>query len=267
MNEPEAFAAHFKLMGYSPHTVECYLGVLRRFGDLDGATPLSLRAYLAERAEHVAPSTVCVDVRALRAFFKWRAETLEVEDPARTLKLPRVAEPPTESVRPETYLRLLASIPTTGRTNARDRAILAVLWTSGARLSEVARMQVTDLDLSAGTFTIPKSKGRRPRTVGLSADAVREIRRWLKYRRPSSVLWGFGPDGVRQMIERRAKALGVHVTAHQFRRGVAERWLAAGGSESLLRFHAGWESALMVKRYVRANGERLAVDEHRRLLG
>ncbi len=69
------------------------------------------------------------------------------------------------------------------------------------------------------------------------------------------------------MIERRSKAAGVKVTAHMFRRSVAERWLAAGGSETLLRYHAGWESHLMVKRYVRANGERLAVDEHRRLLG
>ena len=69
------------------------------------------------------------------------------------------------------------------------------------------------------------------------------------------------------MIDRRAKAAGVRVTAHMFRRSLAERWLAAGGSESLLRYHAGWESHLMVRRYVRSNGERLAIDEHRRLLG
>ena len=35
--------------------------------------------------------------------------------------------------------------------------------------------------------------------------------------------------------------------------------VGSGGSETLLRYHAGWCLPLMVKRYVRKNGERLAI--------
>lgn len=279
MTELEAFAGHWRLLGHSDHGLECALGVLRRFESMLGktfaeATPLDLRSYLALRSLRVAPGTLAVDVRSLKTFYAWRAEMLDCEDPARTLKLPRIPEPVTESVSVETYTRLLAAIPTQGRANRRDRAILAVLWGSGARLSEVARMRAEDLDLSAGTFVIPKAKAQRPRVVGLTPEGVRAIVAYLKMPRGdrSPTLW-YGTkgeltsEGIKQMIQRRARAAGVKVSAHMFRRGVAERWLAAGGSETLLRYHAGWESPLMVKRYVRKNGERLAVEEHRRLLG
>jgi site-specific recombinase XerD len=275
MTELEAFCAHFRLLGNSEHTLECYLGVLKRFSatiDLAAAGPLDLRSYLTQRSTQVQAATLAVDVRALRCFYRWRAEMLECDDPSRTLKLPKIPEPVTESCSRESYLKLLASIPSNTFWNCRDRALVTVLWGSGARLSEVARMRREDLDLIAGTFVIPRAKSRRPRTVGLTPEAVKALRSYLRYsklRGPALWTGTQGPltaEGVRQMLERRSKAAGVKVSAHMFRRGVAERWLAAGGSETLLRYHAGWESHLMVRRYIRANGERLAVDEHRRLM-
>ena len=57
MTELEAFAAHWRLLGQSEHCLECYLGVLRRLGNLD-AGPLDLRAYLAERAKTVSVASL-----------------------------------------------------------------------------------------------------------------------------------------------------------------------------------------------------------------
>ena len=171
MTELEAFAAHWRLLGQSEHTIECYGGVLRRFAAvtaIETATPLDLRAYLTERSLTVSAATIAVDVRALRAFYRWRSEMLECDDPSRTLKLPKIPEPVTESVSLEAYAKLMASIPTKGFFPCRDRAILSTLWSTGARLSEVARIEVEHLNLMAGTFTIPKSKTRRPRTVSLT---------------------------------------------------------------------------------------------------
>jgi site-specific recombinase XerD len=284
MTELEAFCAHFRLLGNSEHTLENYLGALKRLEtmlghssetkrELGSATPLDLRSYLAERSTQVQAATLAGDVRALRCFYRWRAEALSAENPALSLKLPKIPEPVTESCSRESYLKLLAAIPSSGFMNARDRALITVLWSSGARLSEVARMRREDLDLAAGTFVIPRAKSRRPRTVGLTPEAVKALKQYLKFSKlhTPALWWGTqGPlsdEGIKQMLQRRSKAAGVNVSAHMFRRGVAERWLAAGGSETLLRYHAGWESHLMVRRYIRANGERLAIDEHRRLLG
>jgi site-specific recombinase XerD len=279
MTEIEAFCAHFRLLGNSEHTLENYLGALKRLeGHLSPreggeVTALDLRSYLTERSTQVQASTLAGDIRALRCFYRWRAETFDCADPSKTLKLPKIPEPVTESCSRESYLKLLAAIPSSGFMNARDRALITVLWSSGARLSEVARMRREDLDLAAGTFLIPRAKSRRPRTVGLAPEAVKALKHYLRFSKlhTPALWWGTqGPltdEGIKQMLQRRSKAAGVSVSAHQFRRGVAERWLAAGGSETLLRYHAGWESHLMVKRYVRSNGNRLAIDEHRRLLG
>ena len=128
MSEIEAFEAHWRLMGQSEHTIECYRGVLRRFAErtpIETATPFDLRAYLTERSGVVSAATVAVDVRALRAFYRWRSEMLECDDPSRTLKLPRIPEPVTASVSVEMYRRLMSSIPTRGFVNCRDRAIIA----------------------------------------------------------------------------------------------------------------------------------------------
>ena len=60
MSEIEAFAAHWRLLGQSEHTIECYLGVLRRFAQrtaIETATPLDLRAYLTERSLTVSAAT------------------------------------------------------------------------------------------------------------------------------------------------------------------------------------------------------------------
>lgn len=276
-DELRLFASHWRLLGQSEHCLENYLSTLRRLNEhtpLTTAGPLDLRAWLAEQAQLVGDATLAAHTRAIRCFYRWRSEALDCEDPSRTLKLPKVAEPSTRSVSVEEYTKLLSSIPTTGFYNVRDRAIVATLWASGARLSEVAGIEVANLDLLQGVFVIPKSKSRRPRTVGLTAEAQKEIRRYLKNgQRRGPRLWlgtqsrPMGPEGVKQMLERRSKAAGLKITAHQFRRSLAERWLASGGSETLLRYHSGWESPLMVKRYIRHNGERLAVDEHRRLMG
>jgi integrase/recombinase XerD len=134
---------------------------------------------------------------------------------------------------------------------------------------------LSHLDLSEGVVYIPQTKTGKPRTCGLSDEAVRCLRAYLKCRagRGGLTLWSnrqrrpLSGDGLRQMLAERCKAAGLRsIGCHEFRRGLAERWLAAGGSESLLRYFQGWSSPAMVARYVRKNGQALAVAEHRRLL-
>ena len=125
---------------------------------------------------------------------------LECDDPSRTLKLPKIPEPVTESVSLESYIKLMSAIPTRGFVNCRDRAILvhALVVRSAAR--EVARIKVGHLDLRAGTFTIPNSKTRRPRTVGLTSDACKAVTAYLKYSRrhgPFPWVGSQGPLGPR----------------------------------------------------------------------
>jgi integrase len=67
-------------------------------------------------------------------------------------------------------------------------------------------------------------------------------------------------------MKRLGLTAGVDVRSHAFRRSLATRWLRGGGSETLLRAHAGWKSPAMVGRYVRMNQEELAQVEYHRVI-
>ena len=275
-----SFAAYWRSMGYAPLTAENYCRELRLLAErrpLSECSVLDLHAFLAERSEQVSAATLAVTVRGLRAFYRWRSAVLDCDDPARTLRSPKVAEVPVRSVTELEHRRLLASVSGSDLLAVRDRALLAVLWASGMRRSEIARMELSHVDLAEGTIQIPRTKTGKPRTVGLSAEAVKLLRAYLKRRHNGHVvqrLWigragrPLTGDGLRQMLTTRCKEAGMRVISpHEYRRSLAERWLDAGGSETLLRYHSGWSSPAMVAKYVRNRGQALALNEHRRLLG
>jgi site-specific recombinase XerD len=271
-----AFAEHWRMLGYAEMTLDNYLRRVRRLDmPLDHVTALDLTGQLAIRRRKVGPAALAYEVRAFRAFFGWLADTFEIDNPARCLRTPKVDEPPIRSVSLTDHRAILATCGTRP-DDRRDAAMLCILWSTGMRRSEVARIELSHLDVAERTLTIPKSKTGRARTVGLDDDAVKALQRYLRGRHThrharSPFLWlsdkgVLTSDGIRQMIERRSGQARVEVSAHMYRRALAERWLAAGGAESLLRAYAGWRSPQLVARYVRANAERLAIAEHRRLL-
>ena len=274
----DAFAAYWRSMGYSPETCHNYSRDLRLLAEqlpLGECTALDLHGFVSQRSTEVGPSTLSVTVRGLRAFYRWRASVLECDDPSKSLRSPRVPETPVRSVSELEYRRLLGSLVGNDGLVVRDRALFSLLWATGMRRSEVARIERDHVDLAEGVVTIPRTKNGKPRTVGLTPEAVRHVRAYLKRRwgKDSSMLWigragrPLTGDGIRQALATRCTDAGMRVIgAHEFRRSLAERWLEAGGSESLLRFHAGWSSPVMTARYVRNRGQALAVAEHRRLL-
>jgi integrase/recombinase XerD len=62
------------------------------------------------------------------------------------------------------------------------RRLVLVLYCTGLRLGEAARLKMTDVDLERGTLTISNSK-RRTRIVPMRDDLVRELRRYVDDRR------------------------------------------------------------------------------------
>lgn len=285
MNDEDAsllagFASYWRSMGYSPITSDNYTRELRLLATrqpLASCTTLDLHGFLAERSTQISAATMAVVVRGLRAFYRWRSEALGCDDPAKVLRSPKVPEVPVRSVTESEHYRLLTSITGNDLLAVRDRALLGVLWASGMRRSEVARMELAHVDLAEGTIEIPRTKTGKPRRVGLTAEAIKYLRAYLKGRRNhhgAQRLWigragrPLTGDGLRQMMTERCRAAGVRVISpHEYRRSLAERWLDAGGSETLLRYHSGWSSPAMVAKYVRNRGQALALNEHRRLMG
>ncbi|MEK9784883.1 MAG: tyrosine recombinase XerC [Gammaproteobacteria bacterium] len=76
----------------------------------------------------------------------------------------------------------LVSIQPVSDRDYRDRAMLELFYSSGLRLSELARTNIADIDLSARTIVIT-GKGGKTRIVPVGRHAAEALQAWLE-RRP-----------------------------------------------------------------------------------
>jgi integrase len=140
-------------------------------------------------------------------------------------------------------------------TTVRDRALIEVLWSCGLRRSEIARLEVSDVNFSEGFLVIHTSKTGKPRIAPLSPTARHALRKHIGKRTQGS-LFGMTTNAIRLCLQR----LGAP-SAHAWRRGWAVQALRNGVSETSVRAAAGWSSGAMVSRYTRALSGELAIDE------
>jgi len=68
-------------------------------------------------------------------------------------------------------------------TGIRNRALLAVLFRSGLRISEALALFPKDLDLTGGSLRVLHGKGDKARTAPLPTDAADAVDRWLECRK------------------------------------------------------------------------------------
>ena len=67
-------------------------------------------------------------------------------------------------------------------THARNRALIAVLYRSGLRVSEALALHPKDLDPATGAVRVLNGKGGRARTTGLDPGAFRLVGAWMRLR-------------------------------------------------------------------------------------
>jgi site-specific recombinase XerD len=107
------------------------------------------------------------------------------------------------------------------RTGLRNRALIALMWRAGLRVSEALAVKPRDVDLGAGTVRVRRGKAGRARVVGLDNRLELELGRWMRAR-PKAVgpvvctLAGgpVSPDYVRQMLRRVARRAEVDRRVH-----------------------------------------------------
>jgi integrase len=195
-----------------------------------------------------------------QAFLRWATEE-QILDASwyRRIKLPNVKDLPQETATEDDYRRAMAKAQ-----SYRDRALVAVLWSSGIRRAEVARMRVEHLDLDGRNVLVPITKTGKFRVAPLSPEACKLLRVYLR-KHPqigaTGPLWigqrgVINPDAIRRVLNRLDAP-----SAHAFRRGWTVDSLKHGVSQTSVQAAAGWTSGAMVTRYTRQLAGELALAE------
>ena len=223
--------------GRSRQTISQYGYVLRgmRKGvgvPIDKITVHHLRSWLMREKERGVSLRTLEGYRyVMSSFFGWlwREEILP-KNPTVNLQPIKHQKMLRKPFSPEEIERLKEAARTT-----RDKTILAVLLSTGCRISEICQLDVLDIDLAARAVTV-LGKGNKERRVYLDDVAVMYLRRYFRERTDDSpaLFTGKGSDrltpcGVRYMLGQLEARSGVeNVHPHRFRRTLATNLIAHG---------------------------------------
>ena len=241
----DRFLRHLEVdRGVSPNTVRAYAADLSRYlewAERSHVDPISLshrqmRSYLAELDQaRYARRTIARRLSAIRSFFAFlHSEGTVSSDPAAVLATPKIPSRLPKVLPTEAVTALLDAPDASTPSGLRDRAVLEVLYATGARVSEVSSLGLGDLDLSQGQVTL-MGKGAKERIVPMHRIAVESVRTYLREARPvllsdvsGDLLFlsvrgrQYSSDAIRRMFKKHlatvgaASALSPHALRHTF---------------------------------------------------
>ena len=260
--------------GKSQATVRAYRETLERF------ERIARREGFPEKAEEIEAEHLYIYLgrytghsletrhryfREVRCFFNWLIHAGYLsESPFRALKNVRL---PRRIVRPfsaEDVSTLLEACDSSRPVGVRDRAILMTLLDTGVRCSELAGLDLADLDLVPGRLRVLHGKGNKQRVVPFASHCGQSLVDYLavRGREPGplfvAALWNgrlrpgvrLEPNGVKQLMRRLGRATGMaKVHPHRFRHTFATWAIEADARELDVQYLLGHSSPDMVRRY------------------
>lgn len=203
---------------------------------------LLYRDFLLER---VKVRTVNKNVGAIRSVAKmaWIVGLIDAETLARIQEVRKVKGKGPRSGRDLKTKELAALVVEAEKTRwrwhrVRDVALLTLLYASGMRRAEVARLSLSDVEIGPEHIRIKAfGKGHKERFIFISLEFVAPLKAWLDLRGLADGAFftrhhstrGIVPKTIHRVVTELGKraALG-RVTPHDFRRTFAGRLIGAG---------------------------------------
>lgn len=139
------------------------------------------RCLAGERRRGVSARSLARRLAAVRSLYRWLLREGAVgHDPAADLSPPRTQPALPRALEVEEAERLVC-VPGDDPIARRDRALLELFYSSGVRLTELAGLDLADIDPDEGSARVT-GKGRRARYVPIGRPARRALEDWLTSR-------------------------------------------------------------------------------------
>ena len=287
--EVAAFLEHLeKERQVSPHTLKAYRRDLEAFaeflerhsgGEWQFATVdrLGFRGFLGEMQRRgLAKRSMARALSALRAFYRYLQVHQGLEaSPVRAVRAPKLERHLPgylDRERTETLFQGAEARAADGDASGlRDLAILELFYSSGLRLSELAGLNLLDLDLLSDQVKV-RGKGRKERLVPVGGRASRVLRRYLEVREAQAWHRGaerqavfLGPRGrrlsprtIQRIVHRAFDTIGGEgLKTHSLRHTFATHLLDAGADLRAVQELLGHASLSTTQIYTHTSVERL----------
>lgn len=119
---------------------------------------------------------------ALRSFLRYLIKQKKKVMPPEMIELGKQKDRTIKFLQPEELERLFNAVEATDEMGLRDKALLEVLFSTGLRVSELARLNKDQVNLKTGEFGVI-GKGGKARVVFLSKRATEALEQYLNKRK------------------------------------------------------------------------------------
>ncbi len=229
----------------SEHTIQNYqrdLNQLLSFSltnelvDWSDVQPTDIRNHIASRRRKgISSKSLHRELSAIRSFYNYLLKKQLIEhNPAVHIRAPKQERKLPKVLDVDQVTGLLESQPDS-LLEIRDLAMFELFYSSGLRLSELAALNLDDLDLSEQSLRVRKGKGGKQRDLPVGSKATTAIKKWLSYRPETSDSAVFtsnkgkriGQRSIQLRLERWCKKIGLpeHVHPHMLRHSFASHLL------------------------------------------
>lgn len=193
----DAYLRHVTIeRGLSEHTIAAYRRDLDGYSewlaaegivDTSEVTPAVIDRFITERASAVpAPASTSLArlQSSVRGWHRFLArEGIEIDDPSGRLRPPKAPRRLPKALTIDQVERLLAAPSSEDPIGVRDRALLELLYATGARVSEAIGLDVDDL--AHGDVLRLRGKGSKERIVPIGSFARAAVDAYLTRVRPA----------------------------------------------------------------------------------
>lgn len=238
-----------------------------------------LERYFNELRATRQASTVARSVAAVRGLLSYLLDEGQLKlDPSARLKGGRRGRTLPKPLGEGEVAALLDAIPATTAIDLRDRALLELLYATGARVSEVVGIDLSDIDFDEELILLT-GKGAKQRLVPIGGTLQRALRDYLGPGGRPTLLAGrksqrtflnarsgaLTRQGVDLIVHKRALNVGIdrsRISAHVFRHSCATHMLAHGADIRVVQELLGHASIATTQIYTAVSVTTLQREYH-----
>ncbi len=266
-------------LGYSDNTYVSYEHDIEEFNkyidnkDIRKVNSTIIKNYI-KTLEDLAPASISHKISALKTFYNYLVKMNIVEtSPLEGIKQPKLGLHIPDYLTIDEVEKLL-NIDIKTPYDARNKAILELLYATGLRISELVSLEFNNLDLEECIVRVV-GKGNKERIVPIYDRAIEALQEYINYYRPEMLIKGnrsllfinnHGEGLTRQavfkMIKKECMIKGINkdISPHTLRHTFATHLLQNGADLRIIQELLGHSSLSTTQIYTHISNERLKED-------